>query len=135
MTHVKLVYYRDSGKYYSEGEIDLADVCIERRLDSPRRQLHFYEALKSIREMLDRGERPGLVNGYDFHVLVTVFTEHGPLSALMTRGTAGNLATTDIREHPLSRRPDLRTYRDLGERDEKGVLRTASDRWPDGAPT
>ena len=26
-------------------------------------------------------------------------------------------------------------YRDRGERDEHGNLRTASDRWPDGAPT
>jgi hypothetical protein len=99
MTHVKLVYFRDSGKYYSEGELDLPDFAVK---GVDRRQLHFHEVLKHVREMLDRGERPGLVEGHDFHVLVTVFTENGPLPCLMTRCTAGNLAMTDIREHPVT---------------------------------
>lgn len=70
--NVKFVYFRDSGKYYAESEIG---VNVE----------HFYEAVKIIRDMLDNGERPGLVNGYDFHVLATIYTRDGPHQYLHVR--------------------------------------------------
>lgn len=72
VTHVEFTYFKNTGKYYSSGEIDLTE-------------MKFYEALEHVRGMLNRGERPGLVNGFEFHVLVRIFTEYGPLSHLFVR--------------------------------------------------
>ena len=78
MTHIKFVYFKLTGKYYSEGELDLPDLL-------------FHEALEHVKIMLERGERPGLVDGFDFHTLVTVYTEHGPLPYLFARREDGTL--------------------------------------------
>lgn len=102
MTHVKLVYYRDSGKYYSEGETELPDRVVFQGGINHKIRLAYHEALDAVEEMLNNGHRPGLVDGHDFHVLVTIYTEHGPLSVLMTRRTRGNLDITDHREHPTT---------------------------------
>ena len=57
---VVLTYFKESGKYYSEGEY-LSN------------ELHMYEIFAEVREMLDRGTRPGLVDGFDMpYVLVQV---------------------------------------------------------------
>lgn len=86
-THVEFVYFKDSGKFYSDGELDIPFVS------GPEgsRPVTFYEVLAVVREMLERGERPGLVNGHDFHTLVTIYTEFGPLRALFTRDADGRL--------------------------------------------
>lgn len=73
VTHVKLVYFKDTGKYYSEGEIDLPHDWL------------FHNAVEHICQMLDRGERPGLIDGHDFNALITVYTEFGPLPHLYIR--------------------------------------------------
>lgn len=73
--HVYFTYFKDSGKYYSSGSLDIPYVA-------GVRPVLFHEALNNIRTRLNNGERPGLVDGFDFHVLVTVFTEFGPLSHL-----------------------------------------------------
>lgn len=82
VTHVDLVYYRETGKYYAQGEIDLP--YVDDGLN-PLRPIMFHEALDQLRAMFNRGERPGLVNGFDFHVLATVYTEYGPLTHLFIR--------------------------------------------------
>lgn len=71
--HVKLTYFKQNGKYYSEGEHE-----------SPYK--YFHQAVAEIKCMLDAGKRPGLIDGHDFHVLVMVYTEDGPLPFLFTRG-------------------------------------------------
>ena len=73
VTHVQFTYFKEHGKYYSSAELDLPGTMM------------FHDVLAEIRAMLDRGERPGLVDGHDFHTLVTVYTEHGPLSHLFAR--------------------------------------------------
>jgi hypothetical protein len=70
MTHIKITYYKDSGKYYSEGEVDLPETVA------------FHEAIEIMKNKFIKGERPGLIDGSGFHALVTVFTEFGPLSWL-----------------------------------------------------
>lgn len=87
VTHVKLAYYRKSGKYYSEGAHDLSSIGT--LPGHPPRMWYFYEALEEVASMLNRGIRPGLIDGMDFDVLVTVFTEYGPLSALFVRDEDG----------------------------------------------
>lgn len=75
-THITLDYFReDGGKWYSQGEH-----AIFYENDKP---VPFWECTKRIQEMLDRGERPGLVNGYGFNVLVTVYGEFGPMQWLI----------------------------------------------------
>lgn len=55
---VRIVYYKDTGKYYSEG-------YYESEKDS------MYEIFDEVRLMLVSGKRPGLVDGFShFHVVV-----------------------------------------------------------------
>lgn len=81
-THVTLQYFKESGKYYSEGEH-----AIPYEDDAP---VPFYRCLEIIRGMLERGERPGLVDGYGFNTLVTIYSEYGPLPCLFMRGMDSN---------------------------------------------
>lgn len=78
-THVTLVYFKPSGKYYSEGEMMIAYED-----DKP---VPFYRCIEIVKETLKRGERPGLVDcpweHNEFHVLLTIYTEYGPLPALI----------------------------------------------------
>lgn len=68
--HVEFTYFKQSGKYYSEGE---ADIEAE----------HFFQVVHKIREMLLAGSRPGLLDGTNcFHTLAKIYTEHGPLPYL-----------------------------------------------------
>jgi hypothetical protein len=78
-THVKFVYFKHEGKYYSEGDHDFEG------------QVPFHECLSKIREMLVQGKRPGLVDGHGFHTLVTVYTEFGPLPHLFARNGKNEL--------------------------------------------
>ena len=71
-THVKFVYFKESGKYYSEGALDFP-------------YAPFYDICTKVREMLKRGERPGLIDGHDFDVLCTVYTDVGPLPVLFVK--------------------------------------------------
>ena len=87
VTHVQLTYFKDHGKYYSEGELDLP----YKNDTGGERPWMFHEVLAHVREMLVRGERPGLVDGQDFHTLVTVFTQYGPLRHVLTRDVSGAL--------------------------------------------
>lgn len=73
-TLVKFQYFKDSGKYYSEGEHFFAD------------HLPFHDAVERSKDLLKRGVRPGLIDGHEFDVLLTVFTEDGPLPVLLVRG-------------------------------------------------
>lgn len=70
---VELTYFKEgSGKFYSSAEYE------------PIAQ-EFYAALTEIKELLKKGSRPGLVNGHEFHVLVTIYWENGSLPHLFTR--------------------------------------------------
>jgi len=72
MTEVHLTYFKDSGKYYSEGHYNTDKEA-------------FYEIVEEIRQMLANGIRPGLVNGFEFHVLAEIFIRNGPLPHLFIR--------------------------------------------------
>jgi len=62
MYEVELWYFKDSGKFYSEG-----------KYITDKEYLH--EIFEEIKLMLFNGNRPGLVHGSDgFHVLVRVPT-------------------------------------------------------------
>lgn len=72
MTHVHLTYFKESGKYYSEGEVDL------------RGHLAFHEAISGIRVLLMNGKWPGLSDGpHSFYTVARVYGEFGPLSFLI----------------------------------------------------
>lgn len=77
VTHVTLTYFQEHGKYYSEGAVDIPWVG--------NHPVPFHVALRVIIDRLERGERPGLVPGFHFDVLITVYTEFGPLSHLYCR--------------------------------------------------
>lgn len=72
MSEVHLTYYKSSGKYYSEG-----------RYVSEKK--HFYEVVDEIRDMLNTGKRPGLVDGFEFHVVAEIYDNQGPMSHLFIR--------------------------------------------------
>lgn len=76
-THVTLTYFKLSGKYYGQGEMQ-----IPYEDDKP---LPFHTCLNIVEQGLREGKRPGLVDGRDFHTLVTVYTEWGPGSHLFAR--------------------------------------------------
>ncbi len=57
---VKLTYFKESGKYYSEG-------------DYSSTKLQMYEIFAEVRKLRDGGKLPGLVEGaVDFHILIEV---------------------------------------------------------------
>lgn len=57
-THVKLIYFKESGKYYSEGEYQTE-------------QTQFYQLVDEVRQMKRNGKLPGLVDGArEFSVLI-----------------------------------------------------------------
>lgn len=89
-THVKLVYFKKTGKYYGEGEWDVP----HRHADRPAM---FHECLEEVGILLNNGIRPGLVNGRDFDVLATVYTEFGPLSHLFVRDEDGYVGSRSLR--------------------------------------
>lgn len=93
VTHIKLTYFKTSGKYYSEGELDLpyAGGATESR------PLMFHEALERVVLELNAGRRPGLVDGMDFDVLVEVFTELGPFYHLFVRDEDGYVGRRSMR--------------------------------------
>ena len=98
VTHVSLTYFKPTGKYYSSGELDLPwpKEHVGNAL-AERRPVAFHDALQQVEALLNRGERPGLVNGMDFDVLVTVYTEFGPLSHLFTRDIDGYVGSRSMR--------------------------------------
>ena len=84
-THVKLIYFREVGKYYSEGHIDLPGEVL------------FHDALKHVADLLNSGQRPGLVDGKHFDVLVEVYTTDGPLPHLFVRDIDGYVGDRSMR--------------------------------------
>lgn len=64
--YVKLYYVKESGKYYSEGELVLNRGEAE---SNPAKS--WMEAMDKIRYLLDSGNLPGLVKGVRFEVFVT----------------------------------------------------------------
>lgn len=57
---VKLTYFRETGKFYTEGEYT-------------SKKLNLWEIWDELRDMLRAGKRPGLVDGKcEFYVLVEV---------------------------------------------------------------
>ncbi len=55
---VRIIYYKQTGKYYSEGFYET-------------KKEHMFEVFDEVRLMLVSGKRPGLVDGFDqFHVVV-----------------------------------------------------------------
>lgn len=81
VTHVEFTYFQRHGKYYSEGDLDLPYEA--------GYPVAFHDVLERVKQDLNNGERPGLVDGMDFDVLVTVYTEYGPLSHLFVRDSNG----------------------------------------------
>lgn len=77
-THVTLDYYKTSGKYYSDGE---TWIPYENGVAVP-----FFRCVEIVKAMLERGERPGLVDGFGFNTLVTVYTVYGPIRWMYIRG-------------------------------------------------
>lgn len=88
-THVTLEYFRETGKYYSGGELAIPHL--------ETRPVMFHEALEEVAKRLNAGERPGLIDGMDFDVLVTVYTEYGPLQHMFVRDADGNVGATSAR--------------------------------------
>lgn len=71
-THIHLTYFKQGGKYYSEGDINLEGEVI------------FHEAVEEVIQRQKRGQWEGLTEGsHDFHTLVEVYTKYGPLSWLI----------------------------------------------------
>jgi hypothetical protein len=66
-------YYKQSGKFYSDGRIDYP---VDR----------FDQAVDKAKGDLNAGIRPGLVNGFHFNVLLEVHAPQGPMTALLIRG-------------------------------------------------
>lgn len=85
VTHIELTYFKESGKYYSQGELDLPYEIRDHEPEKGLQPVMFHVAVQVVEQMLRDGKRPGLIDGYDFHTLVTVFTEFGPLSCLFVR--------------------------------------------------
>lgn len=57
---VQLTYFKDTGKYYGEGEYETE-------------KEHLYEIWDEVREMVKQGTRPGLIEGcHEFCTLVNV---------------------------------------------------------------
>jgi len=81
-THCTLDYFKEDGKWYSQGEY----VIFYEDLGEGERPVPFHRCVSIVQSLLDKGERPGLVNGYGFNVLLTVCTEFGPLQWLFVRG-------------------------------------------------
>lgn len=74
---VKFTYFKEgSGKYYSEGEENCPNP-------------YFYEMLDWAQLLLREGQRPGLVDGYEFDVLVTAMD--GDIEGLSNLFTRRNL--------------------------------------------
>ena len=96
-TCVTFVYFKDTGKYYSEGEVSVPyEPPYDKDSDAPE-PVPFWEILERVRGMLRAGIRPGLIDGQDFHTLVTIYTEFGPLSYLYVRDQNGNLLAQEER--------------------------------------
>jgi len=93
-THVELVYFRETGKYYSEGELDLP---YKPNGQDDVRPWMFHEVLEHVADLLNRGERPGLVDGMHFDVLVVVYTEFGPLRFMFVRDKDGYVGMRSLR--------------------------------------
>lgn len=55
---VKLTYFKDTGKYYSDAELEISDT------------VPFWDVLVDIRVRIAAGHLPGLIDGARFHVLV-----------------------------------------------------------------
>jgi len=72
MTEVHLIYFKDSGKYYSEGHCNID-------------KEEFWEVVEEIEQMLANGIRPGLGNRFEFHVFAEIFAKNGPLPQLFIR--------------------------------------------------
>ncbi len=60
---VKLTYFKDTGKYYSEGEYT-------------SNKLQLFEIFSEVRQMLASGTRPGLVDGKNEFYAVVDVPEH-----------------------------------------------------------
>ncbi len=70
---VTLNYFKeDTGKWYTDAEDDISGES--------------WEVISTLHEMLQRGIRPGLVDGHSFNVHVTVETPHGSMDHLFVRG-------------------------------------------------
>lgn len=76
MTYIKFEYYKKSGKYYSEGDIEL-DIPRDEILDT---------TVERCKNMLNAGKRPGLIDGMHFNVLLTIYWLWGPVNVLLIRG-------------------------------------------------
>jgi hypothetical protein len=60
---VKLTHFKESGKYASEGHYT-------------SQKLHIFDIFREVREMLVRGERPGLVDGPDNSFVLIEVPDH-----------------------------------------------------------
>ena len=57
---VQLTYFKDTGKYYGEGEYKT-------------KKEHLHEIWDEVREMIKQGTRPGLIKGcHEFYTLINV---------------------------------------------------------------
>lgn len=63
---IKLYYMKDSGKYYSEGEL-----FVNRAEADAAPAKNWMETMDKIRYLLDCGKLPGLVSGARYEVFVT----------------------------------------------------------------
>lgn len=64
--YVKLYYMKDSGKFYSEGEL-----ILNRGEAQAEPAKNWMLAMDQVRALLDSGNLPGLVKGSKFEVFVT----------------------------------------------------------------
>lgn len=67
MIYVKFTYFKDTGKYYSNGEYTFEGIE------------YFHEAVQAIRQIFEDGMQPGLVDGTNYDCLAEIYTENGPL--------------------------------------------------------
>jgi hypothetical protein len=68
---VQFSYFKQSGKFYSEGEANIEGETLA-------------DVLINILSMLKQGTRPGIADGHDLDVHVVVHTEHGEVPAMFT---------------------------------------------------
>lgn len=67
MIQVKLIYFKQSGKYYSEGEVGFPDGTAH------------YQIIQKLIEGLNAGRWPGLQVPDDFNILVTGTDDKGDI--------------------------------------------------------
>jgi hypothetical protein len=74
---IELTYFKESGKYYTQGEFDVPD------------ETHYYDVIDMVKKMIVDEELPGLASGcWEFDVLMEPKGEKCSVPHLFRAGRA-----------------------------------------------